>query len=280
MCSEMLDRIVKYDLFLLTSTLTAYDSQKDPNDPVVDLHRHTTNFFIQICKYMAKSMVERYDQILASLREVFTFALTTSDRCALLDGLITITKDCGDATKQAGLASEILSAVAPFWQSAEFSEAVKSVEKFVKFFGLDQPLTVGFDDPVVGQRRKQLFFCSNIIASTFVNMKFSDAPVISLLENSVLLIECFLKLRLPSSVHLLHKTNRDLLKISATEKRNVLRPVFGSYTPVSLFRQLIAFFVVHIRSLPTSVGACFWLICCSCCASSVSLPHIWSELQF
>ena len=85
MCSEMLDRIVKYDLFLLTSTLTASDTQKDPNDPVVDLHRHTMNFFSQICKYMAKSMVERYDQILASLREVFTFASTTSDRCALLD---------------------------------------------------------------------------------------------------------------------------------------------------------------------------------------------------
>jgi hypothetical protein len=212
--------------------VSSASGEKLPDDPVTELHRHATNFFSQFCKYMTKSMVEIYDQILASLREVFTFQLTTTDRCALLDGLITVTKDCGDVEKQKRLAGEILSAVTPFWSSAEFCQALKSVENFVKFFGLHLPLSQGFDDAVVGQRRKQLFFCSNIIASTFVNMKFTDAPVISLLDNAVLLVDCLLRLRLPSSKTLLHKENRDILKIPAVERKNVLRPVFGTFTPV------------------------------------------------
>ena len=231
--------------------------EKVPDDPVTELHRHATNFFSQFCKYMTKSMVERYDQVLASLRDVFTFPLTTTDRCAILDGLITVTKDCGDVEKQTRLAGEILSAVTPFWNSPEFCDALKSVERFIKFFGLDLPLSIGFDNAEVAQRRKQLFFCSSIIASTFVNMKFTDAPVISLLDNAVLLIDCLLKLRLASSRTLIHKENRDILNIPAAEKKNVLRPVFGTFAPVR--RKRVCFssnFTVFCEFLPRFEDLC------------------------
>ncbi|OQV19267.1 putative Exportin-5 [Hypsibius exemplaris] len=226
---EILGRIIKFDLMLLTRTLSPGATEKVPDDPVTELHRHATNFFSQFCKYMTKSMVERYDEILASVRDVFSYQLTTTDRCALLDGLITVTKDCGDVEKQSHLAKEILVAVTPFWNSPDFCDSLRSIERFITFFGLDQSLSLGFENAEMASRRKQLFFCSNIIASTFVNMKFTDAPVISLLDNAVLLIDCLLRLRLASSRSLIHKENRDILKIPAAEKKNVLRPIFGTF---------------------------------------------------
>ncbi|XP_055327835.1 exportin-5-like [Paramacrobiotus metropolitanus] len=226
-CAQMLDKVVKYGFFLLTNSLPS--GEKETDESVLELHRHAVNFFSHFCRNLTKPLVDRYDQLLLMLRDVFQCNLSTSDRCSLLDGLITVTKDCSDVNKQASLAGEIISAVTPFWQSADFCSALKSVEKFVNFFGLNQPLSVGFDDVIIGQRRKQLFFCSNIIASTFVHMKFSNAPVISLLENAVLLIDCLLQLRLPGNLTLLHKDNQKILTMPIGERNRMIHPVFGTF---------------------------------------------------
>lgn len=175
MSCQAMQQVLKYNLLVLTSTATV---SSDP--PKEELHFHARNLFTHFARSLSKQMALRYDQLLSDVCQLFdtaTYRLTPDDQCALLDGLITVTRDCNDPAKTDRLLREILATVLPFWVSSEFTTAVSTPENLVRFCGFDQSDTSLYDNPELLRRRSQIYFCTHVIASTFMFMKYERAQV-------------------------------------------------------------------------------------------------------
>ncbi|XP_055340903.1 exportin-5-like [Paramacrobiotus metropolitanus] len=228
---DMVVKVLDHDLLLLTSTVIDQTSNVR-HEAKEDLHIHARNLFTSLSRVLTKQLLQRYDDLVNTVRRLFdpVHRLSTDDQCVLLDGLITVTKNCQDEAKKSQLIREIQAAVVPFWLSEEFCRAISSAGNFAVFFGLDKLSDTTFQDSEMVIRRNQILFCSRVIASTCMHMNCSASDLKPFLENNFSVIRCILELHSPKLTDSILRTNQTMLSLPEGEVQTVLKPVFVDYS--------------------------------------------------